>query len=188
VGLFQKQSPGKINWDEMKAELMELSKETLVEMINMWVKNYWSNQSYWMIFAERDFGFEAAGQLDMEVWEQLAQTQAGRLKTLLNLEDDVQALAIALKYTAPQWAPAGFDWQFKEITDKRLTMEVNKCPMGTYRDSKGLELLPCKLGSPRLYSALARTINPKFRVTCEHAHPDPRIPGVMCQWEFILED
>lgn len=134
---FKKQIPGRVNWEDMKAELMELSKDTLVEMISMWVKNYWSNQSYWMIYTERDFGFEHAGQLDMEVWEQLAQTQAGRLKTLLNLDDDVQALALTLKYTAPQWAPAGFDWQIKEISDRRLTMEVKSAlwgPIGTARD------------------------------------------------------
>ena len=180
--------PGRVTWEEMKADIMELSKETLAEMVNMWIKNYWTLQSYWMVFIERDYGFEAAAKLDGEVWEKLARAQAGRLKKLLGLGSDTQALATALKYTAPQWAPAGFDWQFKEIGDKQLTMEVNQCPMGTYRDGLGLERLPCKLGSDKLYRALAKTINPKFEVTCQHAHPDPRIEGVMCQWEFVLED
>lgn len=184
---MKKIEAGMVNWDGMKSELMELPKETLVEMVNMWVKNYWTNQSYWMVFVERDFGFDAAGLLDMEVWEHLAKTQASRIKRLLDLGDDVQALAVALKFTAPQWAPAGFDWQFTEVTETRLIMEVNRCPMGTFRDSQGLDLLPCKLGSPRLYTALARTINPNFEVTCQHAHPDPRIQGVMCRWEFVLK-
>jgi len=179
---------GRVAWDEMKTDLMALPKDALVEMVNMWVKNYWTLQSYWMVFVERDYGFEAAAKFDMEVWEKLARTQANRLKKLLNLGDDTRALAAALTYTAPQWAPAGFDWQFKEIGDKVVRMEVNKCPMGTYRDSLGLELLPCKLGSDTLYRALAKTINPKFDVACLHAHPDPRIEGVMCQWKFWLED
>jgi hypothetical protein len=180
--------PGRVAWGEMKAELMGLPKETLAEMVNMWVKNYWTLQSYWMVFIERDYGFEAAGRLDGEVWEKLARTQAGRLKKLLGLGSDTQALATALKFTAPQWAPAGFDWKLIEIGERILTMEVNKCPMGTYRDGLGLERLPCKLGSDRLYRALAKVINPKFEVICLHAHPDPCIEGVMCQWKFNLED
>lgn len=185
---FELIEPGMINWEEMSAELMTLPKETLVEMVSMWVKNYWTLQSYWMVFIERDHGFDAAANYDLEVWQHLAKAQAGRLKKLLSLGNDVQALAIALKYTAPQWAPAGFDWQYTEVTDKVLKMEVNKCPMGTYRDSLGLELIPCKLGSDQLYRALAQTINPNFEVTCVHAHPDPRIEGVMCRWEFVLND
>lgn len=180
--------PGNINWEEMSADLMTLPKETLIEMVSMWVKNYWTLQSYWMVFIERDHGFDAAANYDLEVWPNLAKAQAGRLKRLLSLGDDVQSLAIALKYTAPQWAPAGFDWQYTEVTDKILKMEVNKCPMGTYRDSLGLELIPCKMGSDQLYRALAQTINPNFEVTCVHAHPDARIDGVMCRWEFELKE
>ena len=180
--------PGMVTWEGMKADLMELPKETLVEMINMWVKNYWTLQSYWMVFVERDYGFDTATNFDMEIWEKSAKAQAGRLKNLLHLGDDTHALATALKYTAPQWPPAGFEWRFKDIGNRTLTMEVNKCPMGTYRDGKGLKLLPCKYISERLYRALAKTINPKFEVTCEHAHPDQRIEGVMCRWKFVLED
>jgi len=42
---------------------MELPKETLVEMVNMWVKNYWTNQNYWMVNVERDFGFDDTARL-----------------------------------------------------------------------------------------------------------------------------
>jgi len=42
-------SPGLVSWEELKAGLMDLPEETLVEMISMWVKNYWTLQSYWMV-------------------------------------------------------------------------------------------------------------------------------------------
>jgi hypothetical protein len=67
-------------------------------------------------------------------------------------------------------------------------MTVHQCPMGTYRKSKGLELLPCKLGAPALYEALAAAVNERFETTCLHAHPDPPEEGVMCQWRFVLPD
>ncbi len=179
---------GRVTWDSLKKELMELPKETLVDMVDMWVKNYWTNQNYWMIMVERDFGEEVTGRLDSEIWQQTAKAQAHRIKRVLNLGNDIQALATALKFTAPQWINAGFAWEFVEVSDTRLVMRVNKCPMGTYRGELGLPIFPCKIGSPPLYIALAKVINEHFTVTCLHAHPDEPRPGVMCEWEFKLEE
>lgn len=179
---------GMVTPEGLEAELMQLDKKDLADITSMWIKNYWSLQSRWMVMIERDYGFDKACEFDMEVWPPLIRTQVHRLKRIIGLGDDVQALATALKHTAPQWAPAGFAWQFLEISEKRLVMQVNKCPMGTYRDSMEMELIPCKLGSDTLYRALARAVNPKWDVVCRHAHPDPRIAGVMCEWEFWLED
>lgn len=188
MSIFDETKIGKVTWDGLKTELLKQDKETLVEMINMSMRNYWTNQSYWMVTVEREFGFNAAAHMDMEIWQTMAAIQTSRLRKLVNIGDDVQALCTALKMTALQWVSAGFDWQFLSIEDRRLTMQVNKCPMGTFRDSKGLELMPCKCGGDTIYRALAKAVNPKFEVRCLHAHPDPRIENVMCEWEFILED
>ena len=185
-GLITKAGP--VTWEKLKQELMSLPKETLVELFNIWLKNLWSTQSYWMVFAEEDFGFGAAGRLDGRVWEKTAPIQAYRTKKVLNLEDDIQALATTLKFTAPQWVTAGFEWEFLEITDKKLVMKIHKCPMGTYRKEHNLPLLPCKEMAPSLYTAFAHVINKKISTTCLHAHPDPPKPGTMCEWEFVLED
>ncbi|MEW5784515.1 MAG: DUF6125 family protein [Bacillota bacterium] len=182
----QEIKPGKITWEVLREELMAMPKETLVEMVNIWAKNYWSNQGYWLISVERDFGFEEAARLDGEIWELMAKAQAHRLKKTLHLGNQVQDLAVVLKFCATQWVTAGFEWEFLEIGENKLLMQVNKCPMGTFRDSQNLPLLPCKLGAPGLYTALAQTVNPSFKVTCLHAHPDARLEGVMCKWEFIL--
>jgi hypothetical protein len=74
------------------------------------------------------------------------------------------------------------------VTERKLRMTVHKCPMGTYRGENDLELLPCKYGSPPLYTAIAKVVNERFEVTCLHAHPDPPVEGVMCEWECVLKD
>lgn len=178
---------GKVTWDGLKQELTELAKEKLIELVDMWVRNYWTNQNYWMTLVERDFGFDHAARLDGEVWENTARAQAYRLKRILDLGNDTQALATVLKFCAAQWVNAGFEWEFLEVGRDRLVMRVGKCPMGTYRTEKNLPLLPCKFGSPPLYTALAKAINDSFQVRCLHAHPDPPREGVMCEWEFVLE-
>ena len=179
---------GKIDWEVLKRELMSMPKETLAELVNVWLKTFWSLQNHWMVLTEAESGFETAAKLDAKVWEKVAPIQAYRVKKALALGDDVQALATVFKFTAPQWAPAGFEWEFDEITETRLRMTVHKCPMGTYRKENDLELLPCKYGSPLLYSAIAKVVNEKFETTCLHAHPDPPREGVMCAWECVLKD
>lgn len=179
---------GKVDGTILRNDLMTLSKEKLVELIDIWIKNYWSCQSYWMTFVERDYGEEEAGRLDGDVFEQTARIQAYRLKKALNLGDDMQALAFALKHTALQWAPAGFDWEFTEVSDETVKMRVTQCPMGVYRKKNQLELLPCKNVSPRLYTAMAKAINPRMVAYCTHAHPDAPKEGVMCEWEFVCEE
>jgi hypothetical protein len=159
---------GKVDWDLLKGELMSLPKETLAELVNVWLKTFWSLQNYWMVFTEAESGFETAGKLDAKVWEKVAPIQAHRVKQTLGLGDDVQALAAVLKFTAPQWAPAGFEWEFDEVGERELRMTVHECPMGTFRKGKGLELLPCKYGSPLLYTALAKVVNERFETTCMH--------------------
>ncbi len=177
---------GPVTWDALKQDLMSLPKETLAEMVNVWLKSYWTNQNYWMVYTEEAFGFEAAGRMDEKVWGKAGPVQAYRLKKILNLGDDVQALATMFKLTAPQWVPAGFEWSITEVTELKLGFTVHKCPMGTYRKKNNLDLLPCKNFSPPLYIGMSKVINEKFETTCRHAHPDPPKDNVMCQWEFVL--
>ncbi len=179
---------GKINWDVLKNELVELPKETLADLVNVWLKTFWSLQGHWMILTEEHADFETAALMDHKIWQKVGPVQAYRVKKALSLGDDVQALATMFKFTAPQWAPAGFEWEFTEISDKKLVMTVNKCPMGTFRTAAGLDLLPCKLAIPSVYEVMATVINEKFETTCLHAHPDPPEEGVMCRWECILKD
>lgn len=180
--------PGEVNWDGLKGELMTLPKETLAEMINVWLKTYWTLQNYWMIFTEQEFGFEAAARMDELVWSKLAPAQAYRTIKTLGLGDDMQSLAALLKFTAPQWVGAGFEWEFTEVSEKRLAMTIHACPMGKYRKSQNLELLPCKELSPPLYIGLGKIINPKIECRCLHAHPDPPKENVMCEWEYTLNE
>lgn len=186
--MLNKTKVGQVSWEILKDDLMELPKETLAEMVNMWIQNYWSCQSYWVSYVERDFGVDAAVRLDGEVFEKTARIQGKRLKQLLSLNNDMETMAFVLKHTSPQWTPAGFDWEITDVTDKHITFQVKSCPMSKFRKANNLEVFPCKQISPPLYTALAKSINPKMRAICTHAHPDEAKEGIMCQWEFIYEE
>jgi hypothetical protein len=178
---------GEVTWPALKEELLSFSKDTLAEMVSMWVDNYWANQGYWVSFVERDFGQENAERLDGEIFKKTARIQAKSLKTLFGLGDDMQAAAFVLRYISTQWPTAGFRWEIDEITDERIVFHVNQCPMGTFRKSNGLELFHCKVLSSSLYDAMVKAVNPALKAVCTHAHPDEPVEGLMCSWEIVWE-
>ncbi|MDR2487539.1 MAG: L-2-amino-thiazoline-4-carboxylic acid hydrolase [Clostridiales Family XIII bacterium] len=179
---------GPVTWEALRSELLELSKEQLADMVSMWIKNYWANQSYWVTFVERDFGQENTERLDGEIFKRTARIQAKALKDLLGLGDDMKAMAFVLKHITTQWPPAGFEWEIDELTETRLVFHVNACPMGTYRKGAGLEVFRCKEISGSLYDAMVKAVNPRFKATCTHAHPDAPVEGLMCAWEVVYDD
>jgi len=186
--LIEKTKVGVVDWETLKADLNALPKETLVEMVSMWIQNYWVCQNYWVSFVENEIGVDATIRLDGEVFKRAVKVQGKKLKELLNLGDDMFTLAFVLKHTAPQWTPAGFRWEFLEVSEERIRMCVRSCPMGDYRKSHNLEVFPCKELAMPLYNNLAQSVNPKIKATCVHAHPDAPKEDLMCQWEFTYEN
>jgi hypothetical protein len=178
---------GPVDWEVLRADLLELPKETLADMVSMWINNYWANQSYWVSFVERDFGQESTERLDGEIFKRTAKIQAQALKKLLGLGDDMRTMAFVLKHITTQWPPAGFDWEIDEVTDERVVFHVNACPMGKYRKAHGLEVFRCKRIAPLLYDAVVKAINPRMKAICTHAHPDEPVEGLMCSWVIQYE-
>jgi hypothetical protein len=178
---------GAVTWDELKAELMTLPKETLADAFSVWIQNYWACQNYWITYVERDFGQENAERLDGEVFKKTARIQAKGLVKLFGLGDDMDAMATVLKFISTQWPPAGFNWEIDEVTDEKIRFHVNECPMGTFRKANDLEVFKCKNISTPLYNAMVTAVNPKMKAICTHAHPDEAIDGLMCSWEIVYE-
>ncbi|GHU65172.1 hypothetical protein AGMMS49983_12440 [Clostridia bacterium] len=178
---------GPVTWDVLREDLLQIPKETLVDMVSMWINNYWANQNYWVSFVERDFGQEQAERLDAEVFKKTARIQAKALKALLGLGDDMKTMAFVLKHITTQWTPAGFDWVLDEVTDEHVVFHVNSCPMSKYRLGNDLEVFSCKVIASPLYDTMVKAVNPRMRAICTHAHPDEKVDGLMCAWEIVYE-
>jgi hypothetical protein len=178
---------GPVTWEILKEDLLKLPKETLADMVSMWINNYWACQNYWITFVERDFGQEATERLDGEVFKKTARIQAKSLKALLGLGGDMRTMAFVLKHITTQWTPAGFDWVIDEITDEHVVFHVNACPMGKFRMANDLEVFRCKEISSPLYDTMVKAVNPKMHAICTHAHPDEKVEGLMCSWEIVYE-
>lgn len=185
---FKKVTTGKVNWEALRGDLMQLDKETLCDLVSTWIQNDQARQDYWVSFVEKECGVSTTERLDNEVYKRCGKLQAKRLKELFRLGGDIQSAAFLMKHLSYQWSPSGFEWEIDYIDDKCMRFHVSVCPMATYRRAHNQELYHCKSISPDLYNYAIKVLNPKLNAVCTHAHPDAPIEGVNCAWEITLED
>ena len=82
----------------MQKEMSKLPKKTLIELIEMGHKNFWSLQGNWFLFVESMHGTDEAIKGDVVVFAQNCRSQANRVKKLLNLGEDLSSIIKAFNF------------------------------------------------------------------------------------------
>ena len=165
-------------------ELMKLSKERLVDFIEMASSNFWTLQNNWMINVEGKFGRDVAVELDGMCYGRAAEVQIFRIKKFLNLGDDMPSLARAILLSLFSFY---VDIEFPEITQTKVVRRVRVCPMQLERRRKGLPELPCKPALVSAYTKVAAAVNPKIKITHVLCPPDPHPEDLWCDVVFELK-
>lgn len=171
--------------EEDREMLKKVSKETLVDLISMHVRNIWRVDGLYFQGIEERFGSKAASQIDTNCWKVLGKLEARELKTLLNIErDDIPGLMYALKNTS--WSL----YQEEKLIETSLSKgvyKVKKCRIQETRIHKALGVFPCKCVRFSYLKSFAEEFNPAIEVNCRVCPPGERPENIWCQWEFNLE-
>ena len=77
-------------------KLSQLSKEQLLEFIDMLQKNWWNLQNNYILYINNKYGEEAAVDADAHCFPANAKVQMYRLRKLFGLKDDLQSLMDAM--------------------------------------------------------------------------------------------
>ena len=99
--------------------LSQLSKEQLLEYIDMLQKNWWNLQNNYILYLNNKYGDEAAIEADGHCFSANARVQAYRLRKLFGLKDDLQAL-MDVQVLSTIWANA--DYEITEIDDQKFNL------------------------------------------------------------------
>lgn len=164
--------------------LMGLSKEALIELIEIYAKNWLALDGVWFQSVERKNGMEEAMYHDTEAWKRFTVIEAGRIKTFMNLPDrsGTEGLARALQFRF--YACLNESEIVKD--EKSLIYRVTECRVQTARRRKGMRFHPCKTVGIEEYAGFARVIDDRFRCECLSCYPDVTDSGVCCAWRFTL--
>ncbi|MBC7112446.1 MAG: hypothetical protein H5T34_00240 [Candidatus Methanomethyliales bacterium] len=168
----------------MNKVLESLTREQLLDLVEVMSKNLLTLDGYWFLSIENRYGQSVAVEIDREAWEQFGVSEARRIKKFLKISDGtLEDLARALHFTsiAPVSAVS------VETIGDRVVLNIRNCRPQTARLKSGRGLFPCKPVGLAHLSAFAKVINPKFKVRCLLCPPDEHPEDLWCSWEFYLE-
>ena len=166
--------------------LSQFSKDQLIELIEIYSKNWLAMDGVWFQSIERKLGIDEAMFHDAEAWKRFTVIEAKRIKEFLKLPDNsgIDGLAKALRLRFY----ANINEDKIEIDGNSLTYTSVNCRVQRARERKGMPFHPCKSVGIIEYSGFAETIDSRFVCECISCYPDITDNSCCCKWKFVLTD
>mgnify|MGYP003339413496 CR=1 FL=1 len=141
----------------------------------------------WFQAVEGKFGMEEAMIHDVAIWEKFTVIEAKKIKKFLKLEErpGLEGLekALMLRFYA------NLNENFIEYDEEgALIYTVTKCRVQHARESKGMELHPCKSVGVVEYSGFGKAIDDRISCECISCYPDVTDASCSCKWRFVLNE
>ena len=170
-----------INYDN----LSQYTKDELIQLIEIYSKNWLALDGVWFQSIERKLGMDEAIYHDEEAWKRYTVIDAKRIKEFLKLEENPGleglAKALGLRFNA------NLNEASAVIEGNTLTYTIKKCRVQTARERKGMPFHPCKSVGIIEYSEFARTIDSRIKCECLSCYPDVTDESCSCKWKFTIE-
>ncbi len=169
-----------------RENLSAFSKDELIELIEIYSKNWLAMDGVWFQSIERKLGMDEAMFHDAEAWKRFTVIEAKRIKEFLKLPDNsgIDGLAKALRLRFY----ANINEDKIEIDGNSLTYTSVNCRVQRARERKGMPFHPCKSVGIIEYSGFAETIDSRFVCECISCYPDITDNSCCCKWNFVLTD
>jgi hypothetical protein len=171
--------------DHMKSdELENLSKENLIELLNMYSKNWLAMDGVWFQSVEQKYGMDEAIEHDKNAWRHYTEIEAARIKKFLRLPEraGIEGLKRALSFR-----------MYANINEDEITVNQNvliyrtlDCRVQNARKRKGMALHPCKSVGIIEYTYFAKAIDDRFVCEAVSCYPDITDSTCNCSWKFTL--
>jgi len=119
--------------------MIKLSNEQIIEFLR---RSYTAIDGLWFMKMEEKYGFEAALEIDKEVWKVFPRIQARLLKSMSKMDKGIEALVEC--YTA-RLAMENFTFHI-EKADDGVKVIIEKCPWHETMVKSGREKLSGRIG------------------------------------------
>ena len=164
--------------------LSQFSKDELIQLIEIYSKNWLAMDGVWFQSVERKLGMDEAMYHDGEAWKRFTVIEAKRIKEFLQLPDNsgIEGLEKALKLRFY----ANINEDRIETQGNTLTYTSVNCRVQRARERKGMPFHPCKSVGIIEYTEFAKTIDSRFTCECVSCYPDITDNECCCKWKFTL--
>lgn len=171
----------------MAQGLDSLTREELIELLEITAKDLIALDGTWFQSLEREQGMDTAMEHDRGAWRSFVPSEARRLKKLLKLPDGcgLVGLAAALPLRCTSLAN---EWEIRwEDDGSALVFRITDCRVQNARARKGMEFHPCKSVGELEYAGFAAALDDRIRCECVSCFPDVTDSTCNCAWRFWVE-
>ena len=173
---------------ESKAQLEELSKAELVDLIRLYSKLFLAVDAFWYLTVREKVDEDTATACDIRVWEKYTPYEFKRLMALRNIKgSDLEAFSTALSFSP--WF-ANLEYRLTREGENRLTFTVLECPtlQALKREGSGRENVICRQVDPKLFQIMIQCFNPRGKATPVELPPETYGKSICCRWQFSIEE
>ena len=167
--------------------LEHLSREQLMDLINVYSKNWLALDGLWFQSIEAEQGMEAAMRHDVNVWRAYTAIEARRIKAFLGLPErpglDGLRQAMNLRFNAHHNRHE-FVWE----GENALVFRTVYCRVQDTRRRKGMDWHPCVRVGEVEFGGFARAIDDRIRCEVVSCYPNITDETCNCAWRFVLEE
>ena len=171
--------------DGLPDPLLNLSKESLLELINTIGVNWLANDGIWFQEIEFSGGMNDAKRCNDSCWAHFSPLEAQLIKSYLDLPDlpGLEGLKKALNFRL--YGSINVQ-SFSEETDTSFVFQMNQCRVQNARKRKGLPDYPCKSVGLVEYPYFAKAVDSRIITECVGCPPDEHPEEWFCAWRFSL--
>jgi len=164
--------------------IKNMEKDQLLEMIDIYAKNWLAMDGVWFQSVEKQYGMEEAVHHDENAWRQFTVIEANRIKSFLGLPDFAGVDGLKRALSLRLYANINEDEII--VSGNQLIYRTLDCRVQNARKRKGMEFHPCKSVGMIEYTLFAQTIDPRFQCEVLSCFPDISDETCNCSWKFTL--
>ena len=166
-----------------KNELLQLSKEELVGLIEVYSKLYTALDGLWFLSVEEECGYDVAAKLDVEVWESLAPREAKRISDVRKIvRGGIETVIEAFKFR-----PSFLTKEYNIVREKnRAIVRVTKCRSLDAMERDKREVSSCIRVLESVYPKFANSIDSRVKLRVLKAPPRKSASDTCCEWEIEI--
>ena len=170
---------------DTRGALEAMSREQLIELLDIYARNWLAMDGVWFQSVEEKEGMDAAMFHDARAWERFTVIEARRIRQFLRRPEHpgLEGLekALSLRFYA------NLNEATAEYADGALIYTMKKFRVQTARERKGMPWHPCKSVGLVEYAGFARTIDSRITCRCLSCYPEVSDESCACAWAFTLE-